>query len=209
MTSERAEGVPRTRGRLSLLLLLAIFAAPVVLAWIVLYVFPDWRPSGTMNEGQLVEPVRPLPAFRVPLLGDETIDQTWLRGKWTLIYLLQGPCGDGCVEKLYHVRQVRLAQGKNIDRLQRLLLWDSAGVARERQNDLQAHFPGQAIAVFQGDTPAELVEVFTLDGRDPWQDDRVYLVDPLGNLMMSYPPDTAPKGMIKDLERLLKYSGLG
>jgi glutathione peroxidase-family protein len=54
-----------------------------------------------------------------------------------------------------------------------------------------------------------VVEVFSLDEQQPMAARRVYLVDPLGNLMMRYEPDDEPKGMIKDLERLLKYSGLG
>jgi cytochrome oxidase Cu insertion factor (SCO1/SenC/PrrC family) len=200
---------PRTRSRLSLLMLLGVFAAPVVLAWLAFYVFPEWRPAGTSNNGQLVTPIRPLPAFQLETLSGEPIDETFMRGKWTLVYLMQGPCAEPCVTQLYNLRQVRLAQGKNIDRVQRLMLWDGVDVEPEQQAELVEHFPGQVIGLMPGQAPAVLVETFVLDEQDPMRAGRVYLVDPLGNLMMNYQPGDEPRGMIKDLERLLKYSGLG
>ncbi|MGB5725955.1 MAG: hypothetical protein WBM52_01960 [Thiogranum sp.] len=197
----------QTRKRMSLVLLFALFLAPLLLAILLFYMFPDWRPTGTSNHGQLVEPVRELPPFQMETLSGEQIDETFLRGKWTLVYLLQGACDKPCVAQLYNIRQVRLAQGKNIDRLQRLLVWESGAISREDQVELQEHFPGQVIVPLTGQQA--VVEVFSLDEQQPMAARRVYLVDPLGNLMMRYEPDDEPKGMIKDLERLLKYSGLG
>jgi hypothetical protein len=200
---------PRIRSRLSLLLLLAMFGAPVVLAWLAFYVFPEWRPAGTSNHGQLITPIRPLPAFQIETLSGDRIDETFLRGKWTLVYLVQGACAEQCVRQLYNLRQVRLAQGKNIDRVQRLMLWDGVDVGPEKRAELAEHFPGQLIALMPGQAPAALVETFVLDDQDPMRAGRVYLIDPLGNLMMNYQPGDEPRGMIEDLERLLKYSGLG
>jgi hypothetical protein len=200
---------PRTRSRLSLLLLLGVFGAPVVLAWLAFYVFPDWRPAGTSNHGQLIAPLRPLPAFEFETLSGDRIDETFLRGKWTLVYLAQGACAEPCVRQLYNLRQVRLAQGKNIDRIQRLMLWERAVLRPGQRAELAEHFPGQVMAALPDRVPAELLETFALDEQDPMRAGRVYLVDPLGNLMMSYQPEDKPRGMIKDLERLLKYSGLG
>jgi hypothetical protein len=199
----------RTRSRLSLLLLLAFFAAPVVLAWLAFYVFPEWRPAGTSNHGQLITPLRPLPAFEVETLSGDRIDETFLRGKWTLVYLVQGACAEPCVRQLYNLRQVRLAQGKNIDRIQRLMLWERADLRPGQRTELTEHFPGQVMVALPDRVPPELLETFVLDEQDPMRAGRVYLVDPLGNLMMSYQPEDEPSGMIKDLERLLKYSGLG
>jgi hypothetical protein len=107
------------------------------------------------------------------------------------------------------VRQVRLAQGKNLDRVQRLMLWNTTGVSFEQQAELDRHFPGQLLVPLGGQQPRALLDAFALDGRDPWAAQRVYLIDPLGNLMMYYEAADEPAGMIKDLERLLKYSGLG
>lgn len=203
--------VSRTRSRAALVLMLLIFAAPVILAWLIYFVFPAFRPTGTMNHGELVVPARPLPAFHLQGIGTDTVDRNFLRGKWTFVYLAEGPCEKSCVDQLYKMRQVRLTQGKNIKRLQRLFLWNPEGVGEARRLELAAHFPGLVIGNMQSSGQADnLVEIFRLeDGAVPYSSGRLYLVDPMGNLMMSYEPDTVPRGITKDLERLLKYSGLG
>ena len=199
----------RRRSRLWLIFVLGVFAAPLAIAWLILGVFPDWAPKGKVNHGELVTPARPLPSFQLQTLSGEALDETFFRGKWTIVYLAQGSCDRPCVERLYNIRQVRLAQGKNIDRLQRLLLWKDVGISAEQRSELQEHFPGQVIVALGDQGAMALLETFELDAKQPLDAGRIYVVDPLGHLMMSYEPGDEPRGMIKDLERLLKYSGLG
>jgi cytochrome oxidase Cu insertion factor (SCO1/SenC/PrrC family) len=208
MTTQTDVNSVRGRNRASLLLVFVLFASPVVVAWLLFFVFPDWIPQSTSNHGILVEPVRPLPAFQLATLQGEDVDAGFLQGKWTFVYAQRGACDKACVEQLYRMRQVRLTQGKNIDRLQRLMLWDAQGVDTARRDELRQHFPGQVTAIVDA-SAAALLETLTVDEGDPLSARQLYLVDPLGNLMMRYRPDTDPKGIIKDLERLLKYSGLG
>ncbi len=200
----------RARSRTVLVTVLLVFAAPVILAWLVYFAFPEYRPASTMNHGQLVEPVRPLPDFSFTDLEGRPLDRAWLRGKWTWVYLATGPCNKACVEQLYKIRQVRLTQGKNIDRLQRLFLWDAGTAGADEKAELAGHFPGlRILALPAGEQATALLRTFSLDQAEPLSAGRVYLVDPLGNLMMSYEADADPRGLIKDIERLLKYSGLG
>ncbi|MFC1771988.1 hypothetical protein ACFL3A_01395 [Pseudomonadota bacterium] len=207
MTTDSIDPPQRRRSRASLLIVLALFAAPVLIAWSLFYLFPEWMPSGTSNHGDLVEPARPLPAFSLNTVSGDVVDQTYLRGKWNYVYLHEGECDTACVERLYKVRQLRLAHGKDIDRMQRLMLWRADAVSTEARVELQSHFPGQVIALVPENS--ELVPAFLTDAADPLIAGRIYLVDPLGNLMMSYQPEAEPRGIIKDMHRLLKYSGLG
>ena len=209
MNTVSQDPAARRRSRLSLIFVLGMFAAPLAIAWLVLSVFPEWAPKGKVNHGELVSPVRPLPAFQLQTLSGDAVDETFFRGKWTIVYLAQGICDRPCVEGLYNIRQVRLAQGNNIDRLQRLLLWKDEGISAEQRSELQEHFPGQVIVPLSDPGSPALLKTFVLDAKQPLDAGRVYLVDPLGHLMMSYEPEDEPRGMIKDLERLLKYSGLG
>jgi cytochrome oxidase Cu insertion factor (SCO1/SenC/PrrC family) len=202
-----SETAARTRSRASLLLIFSLFAAPVVLAWLLFFVFPEWVPTSTSNHGELIQPARPLPAFQLESLSGDAINEGFLQGKWTFVYLHQGACDEACIQQLYKVRQVRLTQGKNIDRLQRLMLWEAAGVDESVRRELQEHFPGQVIAVVP-DADLALIETFAVSESSPFIAGGVYLVDPMGNLMMKYALDQEPRGMIKDLERLLKYSAL-
>jgi len=209
MTTKNAAPVSRARSRASLLLVFSLFAAPVVLAWTIFYLFPGLMEGETVNNGTLVTPVRPLPAFTAVTGAGKAIDETFLRGKWTFIYLAQGACDEPCVQQLFNIRQARLTQGKNIDRLQRLMFWRTDTVDAQQQAELQEHFPGQGIVRLTGAELEQMAPVFRLDERDPYSAQRIYLVDPLGNLMMYYEPDDEPRGIVKDLHRLLKYSGLG
>jgi len=208
MTIKTTDVAARRRTRASMLLVFALFAAPVVVAWVLFFVFPEWVPTSTSNHGTLIKPIRPLPAFQLATVNGNGVNADYLQGEWTFVYLHQGACENDCVQQLYKMRQVRLTQGKNIDRLQRLMLWDAGGVEATHRDELQRHFPGQVIAILSPDATS-LVATFQVDGQAPLTGERLYLVDPLGNLMMMYGPDDEPRGIIKDLERLLKYSGLG
>jgi cytochrome oxidase Cu insertion factor (SCO1/SenC/PrrC family) len=208
MIMSATNAAPRTRARISLLLIIALFASPVVLAWLLFFVFPQWVPTATSNHGALVKPVRVLPAFELQGLTGGVINEKALQGKWTFIYLHKGACNHDCVEQLYKARQVRLTQGKNMPRLQRLMLWQAEGVAESRRQELAEHFPGQMTALLPaGESP--LLDAFAVDAGAPLEQERLYLADPRGNLMMLYEPGSEPRGMVKDLERLLKYSGMG
>jgi cytochrome oxidase Cu insertion factor (SCO1/SenC/PrrC family) len=172
----------------------AVCAAPLVVALVAFYFFP---PAGRTNYGELVEP-RPLPRAVIQRLDGRPFTLTELQGKWVLLQIDDAACGRPCQEKLYHMRQVRLAQGKNMDRIERVWLVLGAG---EPTPELAPLVDGAVVAR----TVPELVTALpAAEVRD-----HVYLLDPRGNVMLRFPKGADPKRMIKDLERLLKYSGGG
>jgi hypothetical protein len=202
-------GTPgRARSRLTLLLVFALFAAPVAVAWLAFFVFPDWRPDGSTHHGELIQPPRALHFAPLPMVAGESLEEGFLQGKWTYV-LWSGPeCGSPCLEQLVRMHQVRLAQGKNIDRVQRLLLVQ--GMAEPALRELQAHYPGLAIAHGGATELSGLLREFQLvRDEDVLSGAYLYLVDPMGNLMMRYQADEEPRGIVKDLERLLRISYVG
>ncbi len=195
--------------RQALVLLALLFLTPPLVAWLMhLSAEHGWRPSGTTNQGTLIEPPRPLslPAGLVDATG-APIRQDFLGGKWTLLYIGGDACGEACRNTLYNLRQVRLAQGENIRRVQRLFL--VAETAAADLPEILADYPDLAVALLSRAQAAAIAPLFSVDGTPMQGADRVYLVDPLGNLMMYYRPDADPRGMIQDLQRLLKYSHIG
>jgi hypothetical protein len=175
---------PAKRGRLKLALLAAFFILPVVASWLV------WRfelvPGTTGNYGVLLPPRPALPA---PMAA--------MKGRWVLVQFDGGACDARCERKLYIMRQIRRAQGKDMQRVERL--WLLTDPVQPRAN-LLAAIEGTVIA------PAGAGADFPAEGSSI---DHIYLVDPLGNLMMRFPRDPDPSRMIKDLQRLLKVSGFG
>jgi cytochrome oxidase Cu insertion factor (SCO1/SenC/PrrC family) len=192
-----------------LVLLGVVFVAPILVAWLMYFgAERGWMSGGTTNRGTLIEPPRTLslPGGMIGAAG-QPFPQDFLMGKWTLVYVGDLPCEAVCRETLHSLRQVRLAQGEEMRRVQRLFL-----TADRMQGELAgilADYPDLAVALFSEGQAGALASQLDLDGPAMQGAGRVYLVDPLGNLMMYYPRGADPRGMVKDLERLLKYSQVG
>lgn len=197
----------RRRQRLTVLVLVFIFAAPLIAAWVLLH-FTDVGQSGGGSHGQLVRPPRPLPDVALHDTATGTRNDR-LHGKWTLFYLTGPACTQPCAENLYRMRQIRLAMGENAHRVQRALAV-YGGAMDDVSRRLLEQYPGQLVVDGAALDPGDPGASFRLaPGEDPVGAGRLYLVDPLGNLMMSYTHGTDPVGIIADLKRLLKYLHIG
>jgi cytochrome oxidase Cu insertion factor (SCO1/SenC/PrrC family) len=198
--------VDTARPRGQIWILVAVFFAPLVIAFILYYGVEGWMPSGQTNHGELIHPPRPVPAASLPSIDGELPASTW-KGKWTLVYVGSGTCDARCREALILMRQTRLALNDDLPRVQRLFL------ATDHCCDqpyLQAEHAGLLIGKLDEASAAEVSEVFQNATPEPLADaGRIYIVDPLGNLMMSYPREAEPKGLLVDLKKLLKLSHIG
>lgn len=200
------------RQRRALIGLALLFFAPLALAFI-LYYGVGWRPGGHVNHGDLVNPAVPLPDVALPRAetprdAGTAAPQTspaFLKGKWTLLYLGAGSCSAACRTDLYDTRQVRAALGADRERVQRVFLAEGACCDLAW---LGSQHP-DLITVRASAEAAPLIAILERAGRGPAPADRVYLIDPLGNLMMSYAADARPKGMLEDLKKLLRLSHVG
>jgi cytochrome oxidase Cu insertion factor (SCO1/SenC/PrrC family) len=183
------------RSRFPLWLIVALCAAPVAASYFLYYLSP---PGHTVNYGELIEP-RQLPDAPLALAGGAPFRLSQLRGKWVLVTVDSARCEAPCEKKLVYLHQLRLTQGRDQDRVERLWLVSDDGAPRGAQA-LAAD--GMRVAR----AGAELLRAFP--ARDSTAD-HIYVVDPLGNLMMRFPRDPDPRLMIKDLSRLLKASRIG
>lgn len=194
----------RRRSRAGLIALAALFFVPLALSF-YLYYGTSWRPSGGAQHGELIDPARPLPSVRLPTAAGTLTDPEFLRGDWHLVYVGDGRCDAGCRESLVKARQVRLALDKDVNRLSRVFLYSGELGSRDY---LASEHPDMAAASLDADAGAELLAVFPA-GPSALTAGRLYLVDPLGNLLMSYPPDASPRALLDDIERLLRLSHIG
>lgn len=191
------------RGRRLLLLVALVAVLPFVAA--IYFVVTDWRPAGrSVNFGELVEPAQPLPAAALRGLEGQRISTASLRGRWVLMTVAQTACTAGCRSNLWKMQQVRLAQGKHMQRVERVLLVDDR--ARLTATALVRDYPGTQILRGDRATLAPLLRV--LAGSEA-AGERVFLVDPNGNLVLRYGANADPIGLRKDLARLLRLSRIG
>jgi hypothetical protein len=188
--------------------LAALFFTPLLLSY-ALYYGMGWRPSGRINHGELIQPPRPLPRPDLPRVatGADTvnglrgIDPAVFRGEWSLVYIGDGSCDASCRGTLYVMRQTRLALGTDQTRLARVFLVTANCCAR----DYLAHeHAGMMVLDATGSAAGPLLSLFPGDRAHS-----VFIVDPLGNLMMRYDVRHAPGGLLVDLKRLLELSQIG
>jgi len=199
--------MPAPRGRLTLILVVALFLLPVVAAtWLYL---SGWRPEGkSLAHGELVQPARALGDAELRTMDGAPYRLSTLRGSWVMVYLGPLPCAEDCRNSLYKMQQVRLAQGRDAPRVERVMIAANAG--SDALRELARQYPGMFAVSGARATLQTLAREFVSNrGTAIDVPGRVYLIDPIGNLVMSYAPDADPGGMRKDLARLLRLSQVG
>jgi cytochrome oxidase Cu insertion factor (SCO1/SenC/PrrC family) len=183
--------------KIQLIFMILVFAAPVVLSYIW-YFFV--HPVGHKNYGTLLD-VHPLPEVH---LKDESGKETSLatfKGKWLLIAEDSADCNQACETKLYALRQVRAALGHDDDRVERVLLIEGEANVR---SDITQQYQGTHWFHL---SDKQLSDALSSEKGEP--KDHIWVVDPLGNVVMRYPANPELKGILKDMERLLKASQIG
>lgn len=198
----------RHRGRRQLILLAALFFVPLLVAFWLYYGPGDWRPNGGTNKGDLVDPAVPLPAVALTRSDGTPASADVLRGKWTIAYLGDGACDERCRKALYLSRQSRIALNKDMDRVQRVFL-ATANCCDEVF--LHSEHPDVLVLRLGEDTGSRsLLDAFPVqDGVAPAAAGRLYLIDPLGNLVLSYSAQAPDKALLTDVRKLLRLSHIG
>lgn len=188
-------------GRLTLLLLVLLFALPPLAGWLF-YANPQWLPERQKNHGILISPPRSLSDLALRDSEDAPFDWNSLKGHWTLVYHNRGSCGSGCQEQLERLRQIRRALGAERLHIERLLIQDR----NEHDNTPEAtrHAAGARLLYLDASQREQFERLFALpDGsRNP----ATYLIDPNGMLMMAHGEKQPAKEILQDLELLLKAS---
>jgi hypothetical protein len=193
-------GKVRRSGRWKLFAVLLVCAAPMILSYLTYYVI---KPEGRTNYGTLIDPrTRPIPAMASTTLDGRPEKLEQYAGKWIMLKVGGGECLEACQKQLFAMRQWRLMQGKNMDRIERVWLvtdaqpldtmtirqYDGMHLLRAPNDVVSKWLPAE-----QGTTPAS----------------HIYLIDPLGNLMMRFPADPDVRKVYKDIAKLLKASAIG
>jgi cytochrome oxidase Cu insertion factor (SCO1/SenC/PrrC family) len=192
----------RSRNLRMLAALAGLFLLPLAVAFWTYY-GTDWRPMRTVNHGELITPVRSLPpAHLQPAVTSDAGPAELFHRKWSLVYVGDGRCEDACRRALYVMRQTRLALNSEMNRVDRVFLATSQCCAREY---LAHEHPGLLVLDATDTSANVLLSAFPVNEREQ----SLFVVDPLGNLMMRYDVRQNPKGLLEDLKKLLSLSHIG
>jgi len=184
-------------------LVLLVCASPLIASYLTYYVI---KPQKRNNYGTLIDQrAHPIPAMATTTLDGRPQALEQFKGKWVMLMVGPGACPDACQKQLFAMRQLRLMQGKEMDRIERVwLITDKAPldtlVIREFDGTHMLRADAATIASWlpadPGTTPA----------------DHIYMIAPLGHLMMRFPKDPEFKDVrkvYKDVYKLLKASSVG
>lgn len=191
----------RTRNMRTVAALAALFLLPLMVSfW--LYYATDWRPAGSTVHGQLISPPRPLPALDFAGSEAQPATPNVFADKWSLVYVGDGKCDESCRRALVVMRQTRLALNNEMTRVNRVFL-ATANCCNE--DFLRREHAGLVFIDASSERSQALLRYFPLE--EPAH--TLFVVDPLGNLMMRYDARQNPKGLLQDLKKVLKLSHIG
>lgn len=202
----------RTRSRTPLVLIILLSLAPV-LAAVLVYFNPQWRPDGSVAYGSLIEPQRPIPAqaaLEATTLDGQPFDVETLRGKWLLVAADGGDCQDACARKLFILRNSHASQGKNVERLARVwFITDDAPVPAKVLEAYKGTVmlrikPEQLKAFLMTETAASTVATAASALAEP-----MWIIDPHANLILQYPANAEPEKVRGDISKLVRNSRIG
>jgi len=186
-------------GRLKMLLVMLVCAAPVIASYFTYFVI---RPSGRTNYSELVDPQRPMPDLALRDLDGREVKAATLHGQWLLMVVGNGVCDKGCENQLLVQRQLREALGKEKGRLDKVWLIPDGQAPRPETR--QAVTQGVPVTVLQ--VPADQLNAWLAPAPGNSLSQHLYIVDPMGNWMMRVPPELNAARLKKDLEKLLRGS---
>lgn len=184
-----------SRQQLTLLGIFALFFGPLLLVMLMRSSWWQYQPAGLKNKGHLVQPPVHL-----------SIDQTQgMDDKWLILYELDQPCDQGCLENVTALRQIHRAVGRHAEHLAIVLL-DSSETKPELRSKLEAIYPGFNLVADDEQTAFSTLALIDTEIKADVSDIHTYVLDPMHNVVLAYPNNADPTDIHKDLKRLLKWS---
>ena len=182
-------------------LIVFVSVGPLLLSY-VLVRNADRLDLGDRSHGILLQP----PAFlgeKILIALEKESDTTeQIQGRWSLLYWSDTECLLPCVEKVLHMIRIRKGLGRNAYRLRNVISSSSDSFA------LPDSLPRNQLFLWRAEEEEDpllyLYETKRIEGPG-----RIYIIDPHGNLLMSYDNDADPSGIVKDLELLMRASKVG
>ncbi len=186
--------------KLSGYLLIAIFVVPLLIA-IVMYSLRDNLPMvKSVSHGQLIHPAQPIKKLEVQLHSGELINLDHMQGKWTYLVYSPESCDLNCEATLFKLRQTKIATGRESNRVHSIVVTKANESSTKILSRYRYIKSGNNITLkFEDESSIS----------NTLEPGKVYLIDPLGNMMMYYNMDSTSRGMLKDIKKLLKISNIG
>lgn len=189
--------------RVQLVMVLIVFSAPPLGAWL----YMEYGNKQHSSYGNIYQPVKVVPNLAMSD-GEKDFMLDDFRRQWVFLTITDGECDQRCEENVIKVRQLRYMQNNNMSRIRSVFLHDDLNEAVISK--FRDKYTGVEMYSADTDKLNNWAQVLQHDGELLTQTkNRFYIIDPAGNLVISYPVDADPNYMKKDIKRLLKASQIG
>ena len=195
-----AQSPRRVSGRWKMVAVMLVCAAPVLASYFTFYVV---RPTAQRNYGELISPQSALPDLAAVSLDGAVSNLRALKGQWLLLSVASGACDAACEKHIYLQRQLRESLGREKDRLDRVVLVIDDAPIKPSLRPAMADAANDAYALRVPLTP---LAQWLVPANGQQLPDHLYLVDPMGNWMMRFPPNLDAAKAKRDMERLMRAS---
>ena len=177
------------------------FVAPVVAAYAMFFL---GNPTSFTNHGEILAHVVDIDELSLMNENREPMQRDEITDNWKLLVFANANCDDACNQTLYNMRQINIALGKHANRFSRMIIHFNTPNAEfaqliEQQYPHARHAYAKRAVVLKAFAPVSS----SIDQNE------VYIMDPIGNIIMRYTAESPPKGMLKDMKKLLKASQIG
>jgi cytochrome oxidase Cu insertion factor (SCO1/SenC/PrrC family) len=176
------------------------FVAPVAVAYIVFFF---GNVSSFTNKGEILNPIVEISAFKLKDEDNVLVPNESLTYKWRLISFVGSDCDEACNSRLYDSRQIHKSLGKNQHRVLRMIVHLDPP-SEELNKLIEKEYPNALNFFGDKKTISEL-----LGKSANIEENEIYIMDPVGNIMMRFTQDQPNKDFLKDLGKLLKASQIG
>jgi len=179
------------------------FVAPVLAAYTLFFL--GVTPPAFSNKGELLDPIVDVESFALRDGSNKTLDRDAItEHKWHMIYFVGSSCDEACNQTLYNMRQINIAVGKNANRLQRLLIH-----LEPPGGDFQALIAKEYPQVRHANAVSRTIAAALQDVGPQFRSNEIYIMDPLGNIMLRFTQEQTYKDLLHDLNKLFKVSQIG
>ena len=170
-------------------MLLVMFILPIAIGTLFFYANPNYFSESTVNYGELIRPVIATEENDIEIDGDAS-----LQGIWTMVYV-SSRCDDACEKAVEDMKTIRTLMNDDMRRIQRMIIIEDNSTP---------------ISNNEGLIKARTTSKKLIEGLKEYTENAIYLIDPIGNIMLYYEPQNIDiRLVIKDLKRLFKYSRIG
>jgi len=187
-------------------ILLAISGFPYLFSWIYFANMDNLPQMNPSNRGELIEPVRSIADIQLSKIDGQALDAQTLKGNWVLATVGASHCGEDCQRNVYHITQIRRLMGEERERIKRMFVLLDENNLQDFKQGISSYGDIDIIKAEASDG-SRLIAQMQVEGVSP--ENRVFIIDPLANLIMVYNADADPQDIAKDFKRLLKVVRIG